>query len=371
MKVLHIISGGDSGGAKTHLFNLCSGSSPDFNNIIGCINEGALYRAAKIRGLDTVLFNQRFRADLGILKDINGFIRNNDIDIVNFHGARANFLYAFLKSSMSVPGVTTVHSDYRYDFQNNRLKYLIFTPLNALSLKYFDSFICVSRRIGHLLDEKGYKGPKYVVNNGIDPNITVKTGRQEIRKMYGIPEDAFVYTMVARLHPVKNHMGFVDAARMIIDEHKDVMLLIVGSGDMDHSIRQRVRELNIDDHVIFAGHQDRPVDYINAGDVNMLTSFNETFPLVILEGALVGKAAICSDVGDIRDILDDESGFIVDPHSEYDIYDKMKMAYENREMLNSMGQKLYSTVIEGYTLNKFREKYHHAYEKILSGEKNG
>jgi glycosyltransferase involved in cell wall biosynthesis len=343
----------------------------DFHNIIGCINKGSLYDKAKDEGIDTVIFNQSFRGDLSIVNAIDRFAVENGIDIVNFHGARANFLYNFLKERMNIPCVTTVHSDYRYDFENSALKYLVFTPLNKLSLKKFDNFICVSRRIKELLDEKGFKGRKFVVNNGVDTRINILQSREQIRERYGIDENAFVYTMVARLHPIKNHIGFLNASKMLIDEHKDAAVLIVGSGDMERKLKQRVEKLGIEKHVHFAGYQKNPIDYINAGDINVLTSFNETFPLVILEGALVKKAAICSDVGDIKDVLDGSSGFIVDPHSDFDIYMKMKQAYEGRNMLEAMGQKLYETVHKGYTLDKFRERYYDSYMKILSGDKNG
>lgn len=367
---MHIISGADSGGAKTHLLNICCENSR-FQNVIGSINGGSLYDEAARSGIDTVLFNQKNRADLSVIRDISDYIDKNRIDLVNFHGARANFLYAFLKKSMAVPGVTTVHSDYRYDFSNNRLKQAVFTPLNAASLRKFDYYICVSRRISQLLDEKGFSGKKFVVQNGIDTEKSVIKSRNQIRKLYGIPENAFVYTMVARFHPVKNHKGFIKAAARFMSEQSSIWLLFVGDGDTKDEMEALAKGLKINDRTVFAGYQKNVLDYINAGDINVLTSFNETFPIVILEGALVKKAALCSDVGDIKDILNNKKGFIVNPESVDDIYDKMKKAYDCGETLGIMGNRLYENVINEYTIDKFNERYYNAYNAIISGEKSG
>lgn len=371
IKVLHIISGGDSGGAKVHLLNLCRSGFDKLQNVIGCINDGVLYEEAKESGINTVLFRQQGRMDLSTAGKVIEYVNNNGIHIVNFHGARANFLYMFMKNNMNVPGVTTVHSDYRYDFSNNALKQAVFTPLNAMALKSFSNFICVSRRIAGLLNDKGFKGNKYVVNNGVDSSLKNTRPREEIRNAYGIPEDAFVYIMAARFHPVKNHRSLIEAAQRLMIEYKDIYVLLVGSGALEEDIKDRARAAGIKENVIFTGYQGEMIDYMNAADVNVLTSFNETFPLVILEGGLAKRAAICSDVGDICDIIDDSTGFVIDPNSVDDIYHKMKQAYENRERLKGMGQELYRRVINNYTVEKFSEKYYRAYKAVISGERNG
>ncbi|HBM80725.1 MAG TPA: glycosyltransferase family 1 protein [Clostridiaceae bacterium] len=367
MKVMHIISGGDSGGAKTHLFNLCKGSSGMFENIVGCINKGKLFDEANRNGFDTLLFSQSGRADFNVAKDIKRAIDENDIDIVDFHGARPNFIYSIVRNKINIPAVTTVHSDFRYDFLNDKLKYIAFTPINILSLKKFDNYICVSDKIKDLLEHKGFKGCKYVVRNGIDTNVKIEKSRDEIRRDYGISDDAFVYTMVARFHPVKNHMGFLMAAEKIIREFKDINIMLIGSGAMENELKKKARQLNIADKVIFTGQQDNPIDYINAGDVNVLTSFSETFPIVILEGAVAGKSAICSNVGDIEEILNEDTGFIIDPLSVENIYIQMKKAYVGREKLKYMGRNLHDIVVSDYSLNAFCRRYYDCYKNILSG----
>lgn len=316
-------------------------------------------------------FEQSSRMNVGAAKKIASFIQENNIDIINCHGANPNFLHMFFKNKVCCKSVTTVHSDYRYDFINDKVKYLLFTPLNFLALRSFRNFICVSGRIKDELDKSKFTGEKYVVGNGVNISLKPLRQREEIRRELGIPEDAFVFTMVARFHPIKNHAGLIKAAKRLIEKHGNgIGFMLVGSGEYEEDIKSLVRELNLEDFVVFTGHQQYPLDYINAGDINILTSFNETFPIVILEGALAEKAAICSDVGDIREFLNSTTGFIVNPYSVMDIYEKMEKAYSNHEILAGMGKNLYTAILENYSLESFCERYQNAYLKILTGDKN-
>ncbi|KPU46382.1 putative teichuronic acid biosynthesis glycosyltransferase TuaC [Oxobacter pfennigii] len=371
IRILHIISGNDGGGAKTHLLNLCLNSGSLFNNIIGCINEGVLYHEALEKGIETVLFHQKSRFDLSISKNIKNYILKNKIDIVNFHGANPNFIYVFLKADIKTPCVTTIHSDYRYDFINNKLKYLLFTPLNSYAIKSFKSHICVSEKIKELLEKKGMESKKYVVNNGINSDVQIIESPDEIRKNYKIKMDSFVYTMVARMHPIKNHINLIKAFEKLSEELKDVYLLLVGDGEMKSTLKSTAAALGLDGKVIFTGRKENAIDYINAGDINILTSFNETFSLVVLEGAIVNKAVICSDVGDIKKLVNKENGFIVNPNDIDDIYEKMKLGFMNKENLPSMGKKLHDAVIENYSMDKFCQRYFDSYKSIIEGETNG
>lgn len=368
---MHIIPGNDDGGAKTHLLNLLKNSKGLFGSVLLCINAGSLSKDAENAGLEVITLEQKHRMGLKIVKKISDIIADKKVDIVNFHGARANFLYLFLKSRISVPCVTTVHSDYRYDFINNFRKYMIFTPLNMFALKNFRNYICVSQRIGNLLDEKGFKGRKYIVRNGVYGSFAVVNTRQEIRDKYSIAQDDFVFAMVARMHPIKNHLRFLEASRKLLNEYGDIKILLVGSGDFEENIRIKAAELKIEDRVIFAGWQDNSTDYINAGDINILTSLNETFPLVILEGGMVKKAAICSDVGDMREVINETTGYIVNPESVEDIYNKMKDSYLYRQEIADKGEALYNIVTKDYSIEKFCRRYYDSYKHILDGDNNG
>lgn len=375
IKVLHIISGNDNGGGGKHVLNLCMNSDNSMKHTICCLGEGFFYDCVCKYKVNVVLFSMK-DALLGKLKN---YINTNKFDIVNFHGAKAFLIHHFINKKIKVSCVATVHSDYKQDFLNNKLKYYIYTPLSRHGLKSFQNFICVSQYIKSILEEDGYMGSMSVINNGINfQDINLTKSSEEIRKSLGIEKNEFVFTCVARMHPVKNHSALIDAFYSLKEEYKDIKLVLVGDGEIEQQLKHKVKELQLEENVIFTGYRPNPIDYINAGDVSVLVSLSEggAPPIVILESAAVSKPVICTAVGDMDKMINEETGFLINgSFSSSYIYTSLKKAYESKYKLPYMGNKLHSLFTGKYTMKNFCENYYDFYLKILkrrrSAEKHG
>jgi len=111
MKVVHIIGGGDIGGAKTHILYLLKELSKHMEVKLVSLRPGVFADEAKAAGIDvTVVKSRNLFADMKKVADI---IRDGGFDIVHSHGAKANIFSLAARRKASPPTVTTVHSDYR------------------------------------------------------------------------------------------------------------------------------------------------------------------------------------------------------------------------------------------------------------------
>ena len=301
-------------------------------------------------------------------RELVDFINHNDISIVNFHGAKPFLMHLMLKSKLNIPTVAVVHSDFRYDFLNSKIKYFIFTPLSIRGLKSFDNYICVSNNLNALLEEKKFKGTKAVVNNGIDvKSVNIGVDVNNIRKHLDIEEQEFVYIMVARLHPIKNHKEVIRAFKKLILEFHDIKLLLLGEGELQSELEKLIVELNLENQVIMTGKLSNPIDYINASNVNVLASLSEggAPPLTVLESGIVNKPVIYTEVGDLQSILDGNSGYKIKNQDNESIYEAMKEAYLDKSNLNLKGENLYNIVVNNFTMEKFWTNYFEIYKSIL------
>lgn len=363
IKVLHIISGNDNGGGGNHVLNICNKDNKNFENVIGCLGEGPLYSKAKTMDVSYKLFTKKLNS-IELLE----FINNNSISIVNFHGAKPFLMHLILKSKLTVPSVAVVHSDFRYDFLNNKLKYFIFTPLSIKGLKSFNNYICVSNNLKCLLEEKKIQGTKSVVNNGIDiKKNNIITSAEEIRNNFGIKEQDFVFAMVARFHPIKNHKEVILAFRKLTFEFQDVKLLLVGDGELRPELEALIVKLKLENNITMAGNVTNPIDYINASNVSVLASLSEggAPPLTVLESGIVKKSLIYTVVGDLECILDENSGYKIKSQNNEDIYKAMKEAYLDKSNLNVKGENLYKIIVNNFTIENFRDNYYEIYKSIL------
>lgn len=335
-----------------------------FHCIIGTLGQGKLYEKSKELKLDTM----KFEKNPTYIKDIKRYIVQNNIDIIDFHGAKPFFIHYFLRNSINIPTTATVHSDYRKDFLNSKLKYLFFTPLSKIGLKSFKNYICVSDYLKNLLRSNNFVGKKFIVNNGIDfSSVKVKCSRENIRRKYGILESDFVYVNVARMHPIKNQLSLIRAFSLLQKCTSNTKLIIVGDGSMEKKLKKSILELNLQHKVILTGYKSNSIDFMNAGDVGILTSFNEggAPPIVLLESAAVKKFFIAPDVGSIGEIVGRDLIYLVKPSSIEDIFEKMKTAYDKRQKIQFMGQNLYSNVVQKFSVDNFCRQYLEAYNEIL------
>jgi glycosyltransferase involved in cell wall biosynthesis len=351
---LHIISGNDNGGGGTHVLNICNKCNKNFDNIIGCVGKGPLYSKVTAMDITFKLFSEK----LNNIELVN-FIDENSINIVSFHGAKPFLMHLFLKNKLPVPTVAVVHSDFRYDFLNNKLKYYLFTPLSIKGLKGFKNYICVSNNLKNLLEEKRFIGTKAVVNNGIDmKKIHVMTSAMDMRNNLKLSKNDFIYVMVARLHPIKNHKQLIIAFSKLALKFQDLKLLIIGDGELRPQLEKLIEDLKLENKVTLVGNVTNPIDYINCSNVSVLVSLSEggAPPLAVLESGAVKTPIIYTMVGDLEYILDEHSGYKVVAQDNENIQSAMEKAYLDKN--NLKGENLYNIVIKQFTIEKFWKSYY-------------
>ncbi len=95
MKVLHLISGGDTGGAKTHIISLMRQLHKMIDAKVICFIKDSFYDEAVDAGIDIEVFLQKKRTDLSVINRLKDEIDREGYDIIHCHGARANFIAMF------------------------------------------------------------------------------------------------------------------------------------------------------------------------------------------------------------------------------------------------------------------------------------
>ena len=206
MKVIHLISGGDSGGAKTHVHSLLQNLSRTIDVTMVCFMEGPFAQEARELGIRTVVLPGRNL--LRTYRTLKRMIREGGYQIIHCHGARGNMMGALLRRATGLPVVTTVHSDYRLDYLGRPFSRLTYGTINTIALRLLDYRIGVSDAMTDLLISRGFDPDKlFTIYNGID--FTPRTpamAREAVLESVGLQadEDSVVVGIAARLNPVKD-----------------------------------------------------------------------------------------------------------------------------------------------------------------------
>ena len=369
MKVIHLISGGDSGGAKTHVLSLLQNLNRSITAQLVCFRDGPFADEARAMGIPTeiVAGNNIFR----IRRHLAEEIRSGGYQVIHCHGARANMIGAMLRRSTGLPVVTTVHSDYKLDYMGRPLSRLSFGSINALALRKLDYRIGVSDAMVDLLISRGFAPDRfYAIYNGIDFSpAPPQSDRLPWLRSLGMDarEDSVVVGIAARLNPVKDMSTLVRGFAAAYQECPRLRLLIAGDGEERKKLEDLATELGVRDKVCFAGWISGGMDrFYSALDINALTSLSETFPYALTEGARFHLATVASAVGGIPYLIDQDVNGYLFPAGDWQALGRRLAALGKDDGLRRrLGEKLYQKASTQFSIQKTVDTQLHIYREII------
>ncbi|MFE7060649.1 glycosyltransferase family 4 protein [Sutcliffiella sp. NPDC057660] len=366
MKILHLNAGAETGGGMVHILALLNGLNKD-EFILGVMEKGKMYEEAKKKGINVKHFSQASRYDLSIIKQIADYIVKENIDILHTHGPRANLMGYIIKKISKVKWIVTVHSDPRDDFLGSGIKGKIFTKINMLTLRNVDHYFAISDRFKEMLIQFKINEKRITtIYNGIDFNLDIPI--TVTRQRMGYSNNDFILLMVARLHPVKGHKEAFQAISNLITTYPNIRLLLVGDGPLKEELQEKIAYLNLEENVKLLGHREDVHSLLSISDIKILTSYSESFPLVILEAARAKVPVITTDVGGVEKLIKDSSyGWII-PIKDIQCLERAILEAYNLKRTNelkSKGEKLYHIASENYSVEKFCSSVYETYRKIL------
>ena len=368
MKVIHLISGGDTGGAKTHVHSLLQNLSKTIDVTMVCFMEGPFAQEARELGIPTtVLPGRNLPRTYRLLKDM---IREGGYDIIHCHGARGNMMGALLRRSTGLPVVTTVHSDWRLDYLGRPLSRLTYGTINTLALRQLDYRIGVSDAMVDLLISRGFDPDRlFSIYNGLDFSPrTPALDRAAYLKSVGLEagEHSVVVGIAARLNPVKDIATLIRGFAIAYREHPELRLLIAGDGEQMDMLKQLAADLHVDRAVCFAGWVNDTDSFYHALDVNTLTSLSETFPYALTEGARAGLPTVASRVGGVPYLIEHGiTGLLFEPGDAEALGRHLSALAADATLRAHLGRRLYEKARDDFSLESTLKRQLTIYETIL------
>lgn len=368
MKVIHLISGGDSGGAKTHVHMLLQNLSRTIEVTMVCFMEGPFSQEARDLGIPTVVLPGRniFR----VYSQLKRMILKGGYDLIHCHGARGNMMGALLRRATGLPVVSTVHSDYRLDYLGRPLSRITYGVVNTLSLRRLDYRIGVSDAMTDLLISRGFDPDRlFTIYNGLDftPRVPALS-RAEYWKSVGLnaDESSVVVGIAARLNPVKDIATLVRGFALAHAACPQLRLLIAGDGEQMTMLKELSDHLGVSGAVCFAGWVTDTDSFYNALDVNTLTSLSETFPYALTEGARAGLPTVASRVGGVPYLIDHGvNGFLFQPGDAEALSRHLITLARDKALREHMGRRLYEKGRSQFSLESTLDRQLEIYRAIL------
>ena len=369
MKVIHLISGGDSGGAKTHVLSLLQNLNKTITAQLVCFRDGPFAEEARAMGIPTMICGGNNIPHLR--RELAAYIQQGGYQLIHCHGSRANMIGALLRKPTGLPVVSTVHSDYKLDYMGRPFARLTFGAINAWALRHLDYRIGVSDAMVDLLIDRGFPPDRFfAIYNGIDFTPAPPQG-DRLAYLRGLGADveknSVVVGIAARLNPVKDMSTLI---RGFAEGHKScprLRLIIAGDGEERQKLEDLAKELGVEREVTFAGWISGGMDrFYSALDVNALTSLSETFPYALTEGARFHLATVATAVGGIPYLIDqDVNGYLFTPGDWQTLGRYLAVLGNGDALRREMGEKLYEKASAKFSIQSTVDTQLHIYEEII------
>jgi glycosyltransferase involved in cell wall biosynthesis len=231
-----------------------------------------------------------------------------------------------------------------------------------------DTVIGNSRAVVRQLIDEGIPEAKVrLIYNGIDVS-PVLPDRNEARQALGLDNDILVGVVIANLIHYKGHRELVRGLSHVETQLANPWRIFVAG--RDHGIRAELEELaaarGISHRIQFLGEYSDISRLLAAADFGLLTSREEGFSNVILEGMAAGLAMIVTDVGgNAEAVVNGETGFVVPPRNPKAIGDAILELARNPEQRKRFGAAGRKRVLREFSIDKCVKAHADLYEEML------
>jgi glycosyltransferase involved in cell wall biosynthesis len=288
MKVLHVITGLDAGGAELQLAMILQHTRHE-SDVVTLYNPGPVAEQIEAQGTTVRNIGMQSNTELPALLRLRKLIKDGQYDVVHTHLYRTQIYARPAARLAGTPVVlTTEHSIGETHIERRKMTRGV-RALYLTSERFSDATIAVSDIVKDRLVRWGVRPGKItVIPNGVDTDELGfdAAARDRVREQFGISPDTYVIGALGRLDPNKRVDLTMEAAAPMLGER--CKILVIGRGEDQARLEAAAERIGVTEHVIFGGYQKDTTAMLAAFDLYVAASLQETFGLSVLEALASG-----------------------------------------------------------------------------------
>jgi glycosyltransferase involved in cell wall biosynthesis len=377
VKILHLITGLDIGGAEMMLYRLCQQQimGGDVPYVVSLKSNG---------NMKALLLEQEIPVyELGFPKGSFSFpgfkslvtvIREANPDVIHCWMYHANLIGSFASLiTGNIPVIWAIHNTTLSVQKSSKFTLLIMRLLGLISFLPKQIVYCslASKKIHEKYFYTKSKGK--FIPNGVDTCLFSPNKEKRSTKIHElqIDQNQFIIGMIGRYDPQKDYPNFVRAANIIMQGYKNIQFIMCGPGVNESN--QELMEListtyDPTKYHLIGSHFD--IENVhNCFDLFILTSsYGEAFPIVLTEAMACEVPCISTDVGDASFIIG-ETGLVVpikNPQAIADAVEHM-LSLPNVDF-SKLKEAARNRIVEHFSLSRISQTYKETYQSIIEKE---
>ena len=362
IRVLHVGLDTHLGGIETYLMKVSSHidlNKFQFDFLAHDNERPCFYDELTNLGCNFYYVTSRRNSFIQNKKDLDNLFKNEHFDIVHCHLNSLTYIAPVLEALKANVKVIA-HSHNAGSSIGSSSKLLC--TLNKMRFPYDKvTLVAVSDKAASWMF--GDNKDVIILNNGIDVKKFEfsQEKREKTRKELGLSQNQEVVAHVGAFRLQKNHNFLIKVFNEYHKKCPNSILLLVGSGELEDSIKSLVRELGLEKDVTFTGNRSDVGNILSASDKFLFPSFYEGFPIALLEAQASGLLCIASTAITEQVCLDN--------CVKVSLNDDLSKWVEALSRAVRTNRQEYARIVEekGFGADAEIKRIEHLYEKVLNG----
>lgn len=285
------------------------------------------------------------------------YCHKEQFDVVITHRFKPLYLMLIINKFLNKPTcISVIHGFDDFSRGYRRLILKLFWSINWQFVAISDSVANYLLRISPNLDLNHIT----TINNAVNATSltqSLKTKQQSLSAL-GFGHHPITFGTIGRLIPLKGHIHLIKAFEIVIKEHPDSHLVIIGEGRTRLELESYLSNHNLQENITLIGHLDNAANYLRGFDVFVLPSLKEGFGIVLLEAMAAKLPIIASHTGGIPYVLG-ELGRLISPRAyprelASSMLELAKLSNNERE---KEGNALYNRLLDQFDEPAYQKKW--------------
>jgi glycosyltransferase involved in cell wall biosynthesis len=313
------------------------------------------------------------RSDSAAIRALRDLIRERRPDVLHTHTAKAGATgrLAALAAGSARPRaiVHTYHGHVLSGYFSRRWEH-VFRLIERLLSRAAGTLVAVSEEVRHdLVRFKVAPARRFaVVPYGFDlPAWSEEDdiARRQLRDEIGAGE-RFVVGWAGRLTGIKRPLDLVRTLRALVDRDVDALLVLVGDGEDRATVEALAAELGVADRCRFVGFQQSIRGWYAAFDALLLTSANESTPVVAIEALAAGRTVVATRAGGTGTVVSDgDTGYLERIGDTDALAERLALLARDPERRQQMGERGAEDVRSRFTVGRMADEIEAVYRRLL------
>lgn len=287
---------------------------------------------------------------LRVLKYLDRYIQDNDIDIIHAHLFHPLPIASLLK--IKHPKLKIVFTSHSINIGNKVREALtwLLKPLRHTDIVFAEDMITGM-----------YKNDCVVIPNGVDlSKFEIEAPKNE----------TFTFISVGSVRPEKNQKFLVGCAKELKQKGLNFELHIVGGGDHNQplidEIKAEIEAQDMGDCVKMLGTRNDIPELLLRAHCLLLPSHFEGMPITILEAGACSLPVISTPVGTIPTLIDESNGYLSTLDSFRATMEEVYLEYEDA---NKKATKLNKKIVQNYSIKSMASTHAEVYQRLMKNNK--